>query len=107
MSKAAHRLRKELNGIKGIEYTKQLYFIGGTNHDALSLHFWPIPKIIQNLVERPRQSPGIEIVEEGACISAIHTPSSTTQSRELSLRSSDQILDDLGYVRRILARKCR
>ena len=53
--------------------------------------------MIQKLADGPDQSPGIEIVEEGACIAGIHTPSSTTQSRELSLQPSDQLLNHLGY----------
>ncbi len=45
-----------------------------------------IPKIMQKLAAKPRQSPGIE--------------SLTTQSRELSLRFSSQLLHDLGYKKK-------
>ena len=42
-----------------------------------------IPRLVEKATFELRQSPGIEIVEEGGRITAIQPPSSTTQSREL------------------------
>ncbi len=60
-------------------------------------HVWVlVPQTQKFLGVRLRQSPGIEIVEEGGSIAEIHPPSSTTQSRELSRQPNPQEFLSLG-----------
>ncbi len=65
--------------------------IGRTFKEALQKAISSTP-FHQNLDIGLRQSPGIEIVEDGGSIASIQPPSSTTQSRELSRNSNVKIL---------------
>ena len=56
-----------------------------------------IPRAATNCGFGLCQSPGIEIVEEGDCIDLILPPSSTTQSRELSLKPKPAICGRARY----------